>query len=45
MTREQDTGTLAYDWFLSKDGAECEVREAYVNADALVEHALVDKWV
>lgn len=40
QTREKDTGTLAYDWFLSDDGTECEVREAYVNADALVEHAL-----
>jgi len=40
VTREKDTGTLAYDWYLSKDGTECEVREAYVNADALVEHAL-----
>src|SRR5262252_4155210 len=40
VTREKDTGTLAYDWFLSKDGAECEVHEAYVDADALVEHAL-----
>jgi len=40
VTREQDTGTLAYDWFLSKDGTECEVHEAYVDADALVEHAL-----
>ena len=40
VTREKDTGTLAYDWFLSKDGTECEVREAYVDADALVEHAL-----
>jgi quinol monooxygenase YgiN len=39
LTREQDTGTLAYDWFLSEDEIECEVREAYVNADALVEHA------
>src|SRR5262244_2391081 len=39
ITREQDTGTLAYDWFLSNDGTTCEVREAYVNADALVEHA------
>jgi hypothetical protein len=37
--REKDTGTLAYDWFLSEDGTECEVREAYVDADALVEHA------
>jgi quinol monooxygenase YgiN len=36
---EKDTGTLAYDWYLSEDGTECEVREAYVDADALVEHA------
>lgn len=40
VTTEKDTGTLAYDWFLSKDGTECQVREAYVDADALVEHAL-----
>lgn len=40
ITREKDTGTLAYDWFVSSDGTECEVREAYVDADALVQHAL-----
>jgi quinol monooxygenase YgiN len=40
QTREKDTGTLAYDWFLSEDGTTCEVREAYVDADALVEHAI-----
>jgi quinol monooxygenase YgiN len=40
LTREKDTGTLAYDWFLSSDGTTCEVREAYVDADALVEHAM-----
>ena len=39
QTREKDTGTLAYDWFLSSDGTECEVREAYVSADDLVDHA------
>jgi quinol monooxygenase YgiN len=39
QTKEEDTGTLAYDWFLSEDGSECEVREAYVDADALVDHA------
>ena len=39
LTRERDTKTLRYDWFLSDDGTECEVREAYVDADALVEHA------
>jgi quinol monooxygenase YgiN len=39
QTREKDTGTLAYDWFLSNDGTQCEVHEAYVDPDALVEHA------
>src|SRR5262249_3421054 len=39
LTRERDTGTLRYDWFLSADGTECEVREGYVDADALIEHA------
>jgi quinol monooxygenase YgiN len=39
QTKEKDTGTLAYDWFVSKDGTECEVREAYVDADALIQHA------
>jgi hypothetical protein len=37
QTKEKDTKPLRYDWFLSDDGAECEVREAYVNADALLE--------
>ena len=39
LTKEQDRGTIAYDWFLSADGTECEVHEAYVDPDALVEHA------
>jgi quinol monooxygenase YgiN len=39
QAREQDTGTLAYDWYISEDGTQCEVREAYVDADALVDHA------
>jgi quinol monooxygenase YgiN len=39
LTKEKDTGTLRYDWFLSDDGTECEVREAYLDADSLVEHA------
>jgi quinol monooxygenase YgiN len=39
ITKEQDTGTLAYDWFLGDDGTQCEVREVYVHPDALVEHA------
>jgi quinol monooxygenase YgiN len=40
QTKEKDTGTLAYDWFLSADGTQCEVHEAYVDADALVDHAV-----
>ncbi len=39
QAREKDTQTLAYDWFLSSDGTQCEVREAYPDADALIEHA------
>ncbi len=38
QTKGKDTRTLRYDWFLSRDGAECEIREAYVNSDGLVEH-------
>jgi quinol monooxygenase YgiN len=39
LTRDKDTTTLRYDWFLSNDGTECEVREGYVGADGLIEHA------
>lgn len=35
---EQDERPLRYDWFLSDDGTECEVREAYDSADALLQH-------
>jgi quinol monooxygenase YgiN len=38
ITREQDTKTLRYDWFLKEDGTECEVHEAYVNEEGLFEH-------
>lgn len=40
LAKERDTGTLRYDWFLSSDGTQCEVREAYVNSDALIEHRM-----
>jgi quinol monooxygenase YgiN len=36
--KEKDTKTIRYDWFLSDDGTQCEVREAYVDADGLFEH-------
>ena len=39
LAREKDTKTLRYDWFVSDDGTRCEVREGYVDADGLIEHA------
>lgn len=38
QTKEKDTKTLRYEWFLSSDETECEIREAYVNSDGLIEH-------
>jgi quinol monooxygenase YgiN len=38
ITRQKDTHTLRYDWFISTDGTECEVREAYTGPDGLIEH-------
>ena len=39
QVRAKDTKTLRYDWFISDDGTRCEVRESYVDADAVLEHA------
>ena len=38
ITKEKDTQTLRYDWFLSRDGTQCEVREAYTGPEGLIEH-------
>jgi quinol monooxygenase YgiN len=38
ITREQDTKTLRYDWFIKEDGTECEVHEAYESEQGLFEH-------
>ena len=38
QVKEKDTGTLQYDWFLSEDNSECEIREIYKNSEALLEH-------
>src|SRR5262249_25780718 len=38
ITKEKDTRTLRYDWFLSSDGTECEVRETYTGPEGLIEH-------
>jgi quinol monooxygenase YgiN len=38
LTRELDTHTLRYDWFINADASECEVHEAYTAEEGLVEH-------
>jgi quinol monooxygenase YgiN len=40
QTSERDTKTLRYDWFLSDDGTRCEIREAYVDSDGVIEHRI-----
>jgi quinol monooxygenase YgiN len=40
QTRERDTMTLRYDWFLNDDGTRCEIREAYVDSDGVIEHRI-----
>ena len=37
-TKEKDTKTLRYDWFISDDETECEIREAYASSQGLIEH-------
>ena len=34
----KDTGTLAYEWYLSEDGRNCTLLEAFQDFDALLEH-------
>jgi hypothetical protein len=38
LTKERDSKTLRYDWFLTKDGTECEVRELYESPQDLIDH-------
>lgn len=38
LTRELDTHTLRYDWFISEDETRCEVHEAYDSEEGLFEH-------
>jgi quinol monooxygenase YgiN len=40
QTKEKDTKTLRYDWFLSRDETECEIREVYEGSEGLVEHRM-----
>ncbi len=38
LAREKDTQIIRYDWFINEDGTECEVHEAYLNEQGLIEH-------
>ena len=38
LTREHDTRTLRYDWFIDEKSMQCEVHEAYVDEQGLIEH-------
>ena len=38
LTRELDTHTIRYDWFIDSEGTECEVHEAYQSGEGLIEH-------
>jgi quinol monooxygenase YgiN len=40
LAKEKDTKTIRYDWFLSKDETECEVREVYESSEGLIEHRM-----
>jgi quinol monooxygenase YgiN len=38
LTRELDTKTLRYDWFIDEAGMQCEVHELYQSEQGLIEH-------
>ena len=49
LAQEKDTQTLRYDWFLNQDKTQCEVHEAYLSEQGLIEHsqhvvAVRDAW-
>jgi quinol monooxygenase YgiN len=39
LTRELDTKTVRYDWFIDEDAMLCEVHEAYTAEEGLFEHS------
>jgi quinol monooxygenase YgiN len=49
LAQEKDTQTLRYDWFINEDDTDCEVHEAYLREEGLIEHnqhvvAARDAW-
>jgi quinol monooxygenase YgiN len=39
LAQEKDTQTLRYDWFLNEGQTDCEVHEAYLSEEGLIEHS------
>ena len=39
VTRDDEPGTLNYEWFLNGDGTECHIYERYADATAAVVHS------
>ena len=38
LSRDLDRHTLRYDWFINEEAMDCEVHEAYVSEEGLLEH-------
>ena len=38
QAKEKDHGTLQFDWFISTDNTECEIREMYESSEAFLAH-------
>jgi len=38
QANEKDPGTLQFDWFISTDNTECEIRETYESSEAFLAH-------
>ena len=36
LSKEKDTGTIKYDFYISSDETECEMREEYVSSEAVL---------
>ena len=36
--KQKDPGTIQFDWFISPDKTECEIRETYENSQAFLAH-------
>jgi len=36
--KEKDPGTIQFDWFITFDNTECEIRETYENSEAFLAH-------